>query len=133
MPAALSFLENYPALLTRLRGLICTARVRAALAVNAELVMLYWRIGRDILDQQHQQGWGAKAVDQLAEDLRRKFPEMTGLSPRNVKYIRAFAAGWPDEPVVQQLVAQIPWGHNVRLFGLRERPRRTPLVRAPDH
>ena len=107
---------DYPALLTRLRELIRASRVKAALAVNSELVLLYWRIGNDILDQQTQQGWGAKIVDQLAADLRHEFPEMTGLSPRNLKYMRAFATAWPDEPIVQQLVAQIPWGHNVRLL-----------------
>lgn len=107
---------DYPALLARLRALIRTSRVRAALAVNSELVLLYWRIGNDILAQQTQQGWGAKVVDRLAEDLRRAFPEMTGLSPRNSKYMRAFAAAWPDEPIVQQLAAQIPWFHNCLLL-----------------
>jgi predicted nuclease of restriction endonuclease-like (RecB) superfamily len=55
-------------------------------------------------------------IDRLAADLHQTFPDMTGLSPRNLKYMRAFAAAWPDEPIVQQLVAQIPWGHCVRLL-----------------
>ena len=59
---------------------------------------------------------GTKVIDRLAIDLRRSFPDMPGLSPRNLKYMRAFAAAWPEEPIVQQLVAQIPWGHNVRLL-----------------
>ena len=73
-------------------------------------------LGRDILARQHEQGWGAKVIDRLAVDLRRAFPEMSGFSPRNLKYMRSFASAWPDEPIVQQLVAQIPWGHNVRLL-----------------
>ncbi|MGO8670226.1 MAG: PDDEXK nuclease domain-containing protein [Capsulimonadaceae bacterium] len=99
-----------------IKARIRTARVRAALAVNKELVLLYWGIGCDILQRQQQQGWGAKIIDNLGSDLRREFPDMTGLSPRNLKYMRAFAEAWPDEPIVQQLVAQLPWGHNVRLL-----------------
>jgi predicted nuclease of restriction endonuclease-like (RecB) superfamily len=55
-------------------------------------------------------------IDRLAGDLRRAYPDMTGLSPRNLKYMRAFAEAWPEESVVQQLVAQIPWGHNCILL-----------------
>jgi predicted nuclease of restriction endonuclease-like (RecB) superfamily len=73
-------------------------------------------IGRDILARQQHEGWGAKVIDRLAGDVRRAYPEMTGLSPRNLKYVRAFAEAWPEESIVQQLVAQIPWGHCVRLL-----------------
>jgi predicted nuclease of restriction endonuclease-like (RecB) superfamily len=104
-PEYLAFLE---ALKERLRS----AQVRAALAVNRELVLLYWSLGREILARQAELGWGAKVVDQLSLDLRRAFPEMRGLSARNLKYMRAFAEAWPDEAIVQQLAAQIPWFHN---------------------
>ena len=80
------------------------------------MILLYWQIGRDILQRQAQEGWGAKVIDRLGADLRRVFPDMTGLSPRNLKDMRAFADAWPDEPIVQQLVAQIPWGHSARLL-----------------
>jgi DUF1016 N-terminal domain len=80
------------------------------------------RIGREILQRQTLGGWGAKVIDQLVADLRRAFPDVTGLSPRNLKYMRAFAVAWPDESIVQRLVAQIPWGHCVRLLDCR-RPR----------
>jgi predicted nuclease of restriction endonuclease-like (RecB) superfamily len=109
-------IEGYDDFLRDLKERIRNAQVRAALAVNRELVLLYWQIGRDILARQQQQGWGAKVIDRLAADLRQAFPEMQGFSPRNLKYMRAFAEAWPDEPIVQQLVAQIPWGHNVRLL-----------------
>ena len=109
-------LTDYPALLTRLRELIRASRVKAALAVNAELVLLYWRMGLDILEQESQQGWGAKVVEQLATDLRREFPEMTGISPRNLRYMKTFAAAWPDEAILQQAAAKIPWFHNCILL-----------------
>jgi predicted nuclease of restriction endonuclease-like (RecB) superfamily len=106
----------YQSLLADLKQRIQEAQVRAGLAVNRELVLLYWSIGREILARQQAQGWGAKVIDSLAHDLRREFPEMQGLSSRNLKYMRAFAEAWPEEAIVQQLVAQIPWGHNVRLL-----------------
>jgi hypothetical protein len=69
---------DYPQFLTTLKAQIRATQVRAALAVNAELVQLYWRIGHSILDQEQQRGWGGKVIDQLAQDLRREFPELTG-------------------------------------------------------
>ena len=103
-------LPGYEVFLTDLKERIRTARVKAALAVNRELVLLYWSIGRDILKQQQEQGWGSKVVEQLAKDLRREFPEMKGLSRTNLLYMRAFAEAWSDEAIVQQVAAQIPWG-----------------------
>lgn len=91
-------------------------RATAALAVNNELVQLYWHIGNEIISRQTAQGWGAKVIDQVAHDLRTAFPDMKGLSARNLRYMRAFAAAWPEPAIVQQLVAQLPWGHNVVLL-----------------
>jgi predicted nuclease of restriction endonuclease-like (RecB) superfamily len=100
---------GYGELLAELKQRIQNAQLRASLAVNRELVLLYWQIGREILTRQQRESWGAKVVDRLAADLKIAFPEMKGFSPRNLKYMRAFAEAWPDEPIVQQLVAQIPW------------------------
>ncbi len=110
------FPKGYESFLNELKDRILHVQLRAALSVNRELVLLYWSIGRDIRARQKDQGWGAKVIDRLAADLRKAFPEMTGYSPRNLKYMRAFAAAWPDERIVQQLVAQIPWGHIVRIL-----------------
>jgi len=107
--------NGYAALLGDLKERIRSARLRAALAVNQELVLLYWSIGRDILARQLDEGWGTRVIDRLSADLRRDFPEMTGLSARNLKYMRAFAEAHPDREIVQQVVARLPWGHNVRL------------------
>ncbi|HEY6271359.1 MAG TPA: PDDEXK nuclease domain-containing protein, partial [Terriglobales bacterium] len=104
--------EGYWAFLGELKERIRAAQVRAAVAVNRELVLLYWGIGRDILARQKQHGWGAKVVDRLAADLRKACPEMAGFSPRNLKYMHAFAEAWPDQQFVQQAAAQIPWFHN---------------------
>lgn len=107
--------DGYAALLDELKERIRTARLRAAVTVNQELIRLYWSIGNEILARQESEGWGARVIDRLAHDLRRDFPDMTGLSPRNLKYMRAFAEAHRDPEIVQQLVAQLPWGHNIKL------------------
>ena len=112
----LSIPEDYPKLLELLKKRVRTSQVRAALSVNRELVFLYWQIGNDILARQQESGWGAKIVERLSGDLRREFPEMKGFSTRNLKYMRSFAEAWPDEQIVQQAAAQIPWFHNCVLL-----------------
>lgn len=108
--------EEYARFLDDLKTRIRAAQVRAALSVNRELVLLYWQIGRAIAARQEEYGWGAQVIARLSSDLRRAFPDMKGFSPRNLHYMRAFAAAYPDEQFVQQVVAQLPWGHNVRLL-----------------
>ena len=113
---------GYADLVSELKQRIATARMRASLSVNRELVLLYWSIGRDILARQRNEGWGARVIAHLGDDLRRAFPEMTGLSARNLSYMRAFAEAWPDHEFVQQVVALLPWGHNVRLLDAVKAP-----------
>jgi predicted nuclease of restriction endonuclease-like (RecB) superfamily len=108
--------SGYADWLAELKIRIHTAQQRAALAVNRELVLLYWQIGRDILNRQAQQGWGAKVIERLAHDLRTAFPDMKGFSRANLMYMRAFADAWPDAAIVQQAVGQLPWGHNLVLL-----------------
>ncbi len=103
--------DDYPVLLAHLKAEVRAAQQRAVLAVNRELVLLYWEIGRSILAAQDREGWGAKVIDRLAADLRREFPEMKGFSPRNLKYMRRFAEVFSDATIVQQAAAQIPWFH----------------------
>lgn len=105
-------ITDYDIFLHDLKDRIRAARTRAALAVNRELVLLYWQIGHDILERQEREGWGAKVIDRLARDLRNDFKDMKGFSPRNLKYMRKFAETWADEEFVQQAAAQIPWFHN---------------------
>ena len=69
-----------------------------------------------ILERQRHSGWGAKIIDRLAGDLRDAYPDMKGFSPRNLKYMRAFSAAWPDRAIVQGPLAQMPWHHHITLL-----------------
>lgn len=108
--------EKYAALVASLKQRIRAARLRASVSVNQELIHLYWGIGRDILARQQEDGWGTRVIQRLAVDLRRDFPEMTGLSARNLGYMKSLAEAYPDAEFLQQAVAKLPWGHNVRLL-----------------
>jgi predicted nuclease of restriction endonuclease-like (RecB) superfamily len=114
--------EGYEAFLGELKERIRTAQLRASVAVNRELILLYWQTGRDILVRQQEHGWGAKVIDRLSQDLRREFPGVEGFSPRNLKYMRAFARAWTDESIVQEALAQITWYHNLALLEKIKRP-----------
>ena len=116
MPDIVPLPPDYTDWLAELKTRIHNAQQRAALAVNRELVLLYWQIGQDILARQAQQGWGAKVIERLAQDLRAAFPDMKGFSPRNLKYMRAFAEAWPDTAFVQGVLAQLPWYHQLALL-----------------
>ena len=107
---------DYADWLADIKTRVTAARQRAALAANAELIRLYWQIGRDILERQAQQGWGSKVIERLARDLREAFPEMKGFSSSNVKYMRYFAEHCPDMRLGQQLADQLPWFHLVTLL-----------------
>lgn len=111
-----AFPPDYADWLADIKSRVQAARSRAALAANAELIALYWQIGREILQRQSAQGWGSKVIERLARDLREAFPEMKGFSRANLLYMRAFAEIWPDEAIVQQLAGQLPWFHNVILI-----------------
>lgn len=126
---------DYPEWLASLKQRIAGAQQRAVIAVNTELVLLYWQIGQQILLRQQQQGWGTKVIDRLADDLRAAFPAMQGFSPRNLKYMRTFADTWRDSEFVQQVAAQLPWFHHVVLLTkLKDNTRREWYARAAiDH
>jgi predicted nuclease of restriction endonuclease-like (RecB) superfamily len=121
-------LLQYGEVLLTLKEKIKTAQQRAILAVNNELLIVYWEIGSAIARQEQQVGWGGKTVDKLASDLKAEFPEMKGLSPRNLRYMRDFAVAYPvflqqaaansqqpdneNSTILQQLAAKLPWGHH---------------------
>lgn len=115
-PRSAGLPDDYADALGEIKRRIKEERLRAVLSVNSTMVLLYWDVGRVILERQERVGWGAKVIDRLAADLREAFPEMRGFSPRNLKYMRAFAAAWPDPVVVQRVVAQLPWRHNIALI-----------------
>lgn len=117
--------EDYAEALNEIKSRIQQERLRVILAANSAMTLLYWDIGQMILKKQSQAGWGAKIIDRLAKDLREAFPDMKGFSPRNLKYMRAFATAWPEREIVQEALAQITWYHNIalleKLTGSKER------------
>ncbi|MGP5071073.1 PDDEXK nuclease domain-containing protein [Arthrobacter rhombi] len=113
--------DDYTGLLGQLKERVRQTRVQAIRRVNTDLLGLYWSIGRDVLARQESQGWGSGVIGRLAEDLRAEFPQMKGFSRSNIFYMRAFAAAWPD-PIVQQPVGQLPWGHITVLLDKLDEP-----------
>ena len=103
--------NSYVTLINDLKTQIIQARIRTHFAVNKELIMLYWNIGNKILEKQKIEGWGAKVIENISKDLRVAFPEITGLSARNLKYMQRFAREFEDLQIVQQAAAQLPWFH----------------------
>lgn len=106
----------YGEMLASIQHTVSTGRRRAVAAVNHELVVTYWHIGRAILDRQDAEGCGAKVIDRLSADLKATFPDTKGFSARNLKYMRAFSAAWSVEQVVQAPLAQLPWYHQLALL-----------------
>lgn len=136
LPATLEAVpEGYASWLRDLKARVHEARQRAARSVNQELVRLYWQIGRDIHARQETQGWGAKIVDRISADLKIEFPDTEGFSPRNLKYMRAFAVAWPDEDFVQGVLAQLPWYSHLALLDKLDTPekRRWYAQKAIEH
>lgn len=112
---------NYIKFITSLKTKIHSAQVKGAIAVNKELIKLYWEMGKDIVQKQKQEGWGSKVLEKVAKDLQKEFPGVDGFSRSNIFYIRSFYVAYAK---VQQVVGQfealpifsIPWGHNVLLI-----------------
>ena len=115
-PPKVELPADYNQWVTDLKQRIHSERLRVALASNAAMVLLYWEIGQRILEKQQAQGWGKKIIDRLSFDLREQFPEMKGFSPRNLGYMKAFAAAWPDPEILQRSVAKLSWRHNITLL-----------------
>ncbi|MBI5499607.1 MAG: DUF1016 domain-containing protein [Deltaproteobacteria bacterium] len=115
-PARAALPGDYADALDAIKRRIREERLRVVLAANGAMVLLYWDLGRMILDRQDRAGWGAKVIDRLAADLREAFPGMKGFSARNLKYMRAFAAAWPARTIVQEALARIPWYHHIALL-----------------
>ena len=87
---------DYPHLLEDIKARIRTAQVRANLAVNRELILLYWEIGRLIAGRQQREGWGAGIIPRLARDLKNDLPDIKGFSERNIGRMIAFYRAYPS-------------------------------------
>ena len=108
--------EFYKQLLTDVKQKIQHAQVKAVVAVNQELLLLYWEIGKLIVERQEKEGWGAKVREQLSKDLKKTFPTMKGFSKRNLLYMKQFAEAYPNFQITQVPLAQISWYHNITLL-----------------
>jgi len=108
--------EEYADTIADLKKQIQNAQLKAAVSVNKELISLYWSIGSKIIENRSKHGWGSKVVESISKDLRNDFPDMKGFSSRNIQYMVAFAREYQKNPIAQQAVAQIPWGHNILLL-----------------
>jgi predicted nuclease of restriction endonuclease-like (RecB) superfamily len=115
-PPRLKLPSGYADVLGEIKSRIREERLRTVMAANSAMVLLYWDIGRLILERQEIEGWGAKVIDRLSVDLRDTYPDMSGLSPRNLLFMRSFAAAYRDPKIVKQLVSLLPWGHVIRLL-----------------
>ena len=112
---------NYNKFITSLKAKIRSAQIKGAIAVNRELIKLYWDMGKDILEKQEQEGWGSKVLERVVKDLQNEFPGVEGFSRTNLFRIKAFYTAYAKVPqVVGQLeqlsIFSIPWGHNVILL-----------------
>ena len=95
------------------------------------MVLLYWSIGRDLSQRFATEGWGSKINERLARHLKAKFPGVEGFNSRNFRYMRALAEAWPEPEILQQLIAKLPWGHNLRVLDrIKDRPTREWYLRA---
>ena len=105
--------QEYLSIIGKIKQEIKDAQYRAAVHVNADMLILYYDIGCVINEHK---SWGNKFIDNLATDIKIAFPESKGYSVRNLKYMAKFAETYSDREFVQQVVAQIPWGHNIVLL-----------------
>ena len=109
--------SGYLELLGDLKQRVREAQNQAHRTVNTQLIELYWSLGRAILTEQGEQGWGSGVINRLSRDLRLEFPNMTGFSPSNLQYMRKFAGAWTAEtPISQQAAGNLAWGHNMVLL-----------------
>lgn len=115
-PLAASLPESYAATLQEIKNHLRHARVRAVLAANPIVIEAYWQTGQIILARQQEAAWGARVIDRLAADLKEAFPDMSGLSSRNLLSMKLFAEAFPAGSIAKQPVSQLPWGHIIRLL-----------------
>jgi predicted nuclease of restriction endonuclease-like (RecB) superfamily len=107
---------RYSTLLRNIKDHIRTAQIRAAFAANAEMLNLYWTIGRALTEWQAKEGWGSRLLARLSVDLHNDLPEVKGFSERNLKLMTQFYREYPSFQIGQPPVAQLPWAHNVVLM-----------------
>ena len=108
--------KEYLTLLNEIKSRIAAARIQASRSVNNGLIQLYWDIGRSIIERQEKYKWGDAVVEKLANDLKEDFKSTFGFSVQNLWYMRQFYLEYKDDAILQQLVGELPWGHNILIF-----------------
>lgn len=108
--------NEYLTFLSRLKNKIMTSQQDAVIAVNKELIMLYWEIGNLILQKKNEQGWEEDIINNLSNDLKIVFPDMQGFYAKNIKYMCKFAEEYKDQKFIEQVASQISWSHNLILM-----------------
>ena len=121
-PPASALPETYAATLQEIKTHLRNARIRAILAANPIVIEAYWNTGKIILARQQEAAWGAKVIDRLAADLQEAFPNMSGLSSRNLLSMKLFAEAFPEDSIAKQPVSQLPWGQIIRLIQMVKAP-----------
>lgn len=107
-------IDDYKAFIQDIKQHIQTAQIKAAVAVNQALLQLYWDLAERIVAKQQASAWGDGFLQQMSRDLQPEFPDIKGFSKRNLELMRQWYRFWVEEPAIaQQLVSQIPWGHNL--------------------
>lgn len=119
-PSVTEMDKDYARFIEKIKSTIKAQRISIVLKANSEMICLYWKIGKDILDKQEKDGWGAKVIDRISKDLKDAFPDMSGFSPRNLRNMKQFAECWPDFSIWQQVVANLPWRSNCILMSKLE-------------
>lgn len=103
--------ERYSSFLNGIKERLRTAQIRAAFAVNKELIHFYWKLGTELIHKQKAYKWGERFLEQFSKDMCHLFPEMQGFSVSNLKRMRLFAKEYADLGKSPQPVDQLPWGH----------------------
>ncbi len=98
---------DYAVWLGEVKSRIQSARISAVRAVNRDLILLYWDIGRRIVEKQNAHGWGQAVIDRLSYDLSTAFPAATGFSPRNLRNMKQFYTAYSQPEFLQRAVAEL--------------------------
>jgi predicted nuclease of restriction endonuclease-like (RecB) superfamily len=115
-PPAAELPRSYARTLRDIKERIGKARLSTVIAANSAALLLYWEIGKVVATRMEAERWGAKVIDRLAADIRTAYPDMSGFSSRNLRYMRSFATTWTSRTILQQLAAKLPWGHHMVLL-----------------
>ncbi len=123
--------SDYISFLKTVKSEIQAARIQAAKTVNRELILLYWKIGKAIVQKKEELGWGKSVVEQLSIDLRKEMGQISGFSARNLWDMKRFYEQYQNKPKLRQLVAEIPWGHNLLIISkIKEEDAREYYIKA---